>query len=51
MCMCGDQQGDRSPEEGSKRRDDARKVGRGLESQSKKFWIFLSLGNLYSAGD
>lgn len=33
------------PEEEGSKRDDARKVKWGLESKSKKFWIFLSHGS------
>lgn len=38
-------EGTYAPEEEGSKRDDARKVNRGLESKSKKFWIFLSLGS------
>lgn len=38
-------EGTYAPEEEGSKRDDARKVNQGLESKSKKFWIFLSLGS------
>ena len=39
-------EGTYAPEEEGSKRDDARKVNQGLESKSKKFWIFLSHCNV-----